>query len=161
MLDNKEKFTKPYDTAVFAYDVLRRLGSGKVSSFIERLLSQKTQYFAQLFGVSPAYQFGLYVRGPYSSDLAHDLFAMQLEKLPPLKKFVSDELENRFRQLDKFLEGKDARSLEIISTLHWLMKVVGLTTKDAKTKLQQLKEATEIEYQKAIQSIEKIEQQIK
>ncbi|MFH1392437.1 MAG: hypothetical protein ABIG90_02020 [bacterium] len=73
-------FKKQYDDTLLAYSVLKRLGAGNVNIFKERLKSQKIQYFAQLFEVSPVYVFNLYLRGPYSPDLAYDLYEIKKEK---------------------------------------------------------------------------------
>lgn len=158
----KEKLTKPYDAAFFVLEVLKRLGSGEVNTFNDRFLSQKKQYFAQVFGVSPFYQFNLYLRGPYSPSLRQDLFALQnIEPEQFKKKFVSDELEKRFKQLKDFLSDKESRQLEIIATLHWFLKVAKLPISSAKNKLEQLKEATDIEFRQAVRSIQIIEKQTK
>ena len=156
------KLTKPYEAAVFSYEVLKKLGSGKVVTFSDRFISQKTQYFAQLFGVSPSYQFNLYLRGPYSPALTQDLFAIcGIDSDYQKKRFVSDELEDRFEQLKDFLKGKEPRQLEIIATLHWLLEVAELSIPDVKKKMIQLKEVTDIEFSQALKSIQVIRKQIK
>lgn len=156
------KLTKPYDAAIFTYEVLRKLGSGKVDTFRDRFLSQKTQYFAQLFGVSPSYHFNLYLKGPYSPALAQDLFAIhEIEPDYQKKRFVSDELESRLKLLKDFLKDKEPRQLEVIATLHWLLKAAGLSASTAKEKLAQLKETTDSEFNQALRNIQVIEKQTK
>ena len=146
----QEKFTKPYDTAIFAYAVLKRLGCGKVDTFEQRLKSQKVQYFAQLFRVSPSYSFGLYLRGPYSSNLAHDLFIIREKSINvDVSKFIPEELEGRFIKLKKFISNKGTRELEIASTLHLLTKVAKINQVKARKKLKEWKEATDKEIKEA------------
>lgn len=154
MSEIKEKFTKPYDTAIFAYTILKRLGCGKVDTFEQRLKSQKVQYFAQLFGVSPVYPFGLYLRGPYSSDLAHDLFAIRDNHIDvDTSKFIPEELEEKFVKLNKFVGSMDTRKLEITSTLHLLTEVAKVNPVKAQEKLKEWKGATKKELREAFDTI--------
>ncbi|TRZ80562.1 hypothetical protein D4R86_04105 [bacterium] len=142
-------FKHSYDKALFTYYILRRLEAGKVDSFNERLMSQKVQYFAQLFKASPCYSFSLYIRGPYSPDLAYDLFQIKKEGLRmKLDKFIPIELEKRFGCLKKFIQGKSIRQLELTATLHWLLRVARLSEVRAKKWLVEWKKASpdEIEY---------------
>lgn len=139
-------FKTSSDAALFMHSVLKRLGSGDVDNFTQRLESQKMQYFAQLFGVSPKYPYNLYARGPYSPDLAHDLFVIKDKKIKvKTEKFVSDELEDRFMALQEFIKGKSIRILEVAATLHWLVKEVKLSKSEAEKRLIFLKNTTENE----------------
>ncbi len=131
-----EKFTKDKDAVLLMHSVLRRLGSGDIDTFEQRIKSQKTHYFAQLFGVSPSYRFNLYLRGPYSSALADDLYQIKRNSLEAKKElFTPDELEDRFKKLKNFLAGKNNRQMEIVATLHWLLRVAKLEPKSAKEKV--------------------------
>jgi uncharacterized protein YwgA len=150
-------FSKPYDETLLAFSVLKRLKSGGVNSFEERLRSQKIQYLAQLFGVSPCYGFGLYLRGPYSSSLAHDLFAIKSKNLKPnLANFIPEELEERFESLENFIDKKTTRELELVTTLHLLMTGMRLSEAEAIKKLQLLKEASPAEVRFAVCEIKKL-----
>ena len=152
------KLTKSYDTAIFAYTVLKRLGCGKIDTFEQRLKSQKVQYFAQLFRVSPSYSFSLYLRGPYSSDLAHDLFTIRDENNidVDVSMFIPDELEERFIQLKKFIGEMGTRELEIASTLHLLVVIAKMNQVKARVKLKEWKGATENEIKEAFNKIENL-----
>ena len=44
--------------------------------FNDRLLMQKGCYILNSWGFGPMYRYGLYIRGPYSSELADDYFEM-------------------------------------------------------------------------------------
>lgn len=154
-MTEKEFFRIPYDAALLAYSVLRRLGSGNIKTFEGRLKSQKAQYFAQLFGVSPAYRFNLYVRGPYSPDLAHDLFQIEENSIRAQEeKFTPEELEGRFQKLQGFISDKSTRQLELIATLHWLRRVAQLPVREATEKLAKLKSADEGEVSFSLNSVE-------
>ncbi len=153
----KDFFTKPYDTALFAYAVLKRLGRGKVDTLEQRINSQKTQYLSQAFGVSPVYWFNLYLRGPYSPDLAHDLFKIK-EKNIEIKtdKFIVEELESKFDNLKKFIEGKSLRDLELTATLHWLLRVAKFPLAKSKQKLVELKNTKPTEMVPVIRSVKEL-----
>ena len=129
-------FQKSYDRALFAHYILRRLQAGKVDSFDDRLKSQKVQYFAQLFRVSPYYQFNLYIYGPYSPTLADDLFQIKREGTEmKLNKFIPKELEERFQCLSGFIKKKTIRQLELIATLHWLLKTADMQKDSVRKRL--------------------------
>src|SRR3989338_10370231 len=106
VVDNTQQYRINIDSALLAFSVLCKLGAGKVDTFANRLKSQKIQYLAQVFGVSPAYNFSLYIHGPYSPGLAHDLFTFNTEKHPDMSDFVPDVLKERFKALSEFVKGK-------------------------------------------------------
>jgi uncharacterized protein YwgA len=144
-----EKYIKNYDAVLLMYSVLKRLGSGSVESFEDRLRSQKIQYFAQLFGVSPVYNYSLYLRGPYSTALANDLFQLKADKVSvSAEKFIPEELEENFFKLKEFInKAKEIRFLELVSTLH-LMKKTKLSDQDCIKKLKEWKKADDKEIEK-------------
>jgi uncharacterized protein YwgA len=156
---NEQEFKKVYDAALFAASVLKRLNSGNLETFEQRLKSQKIYYLAQVFGVSPAYNFNLYLRGPYSPDLAHDLFKLK-EKNIEVKsdEFVAEELENKFKLLKEFVKGKTTRQLEIIATWHWLIKRAQFSFAEAKKKIIEMKDAKEDEIAFALECIKELPQ---
>jgi len=148
-MKEKDIFTKPYDVVLFVCGVLKKLRSGDIDSFEQRLRSQKIQYFAQLFGASPHYSFNLYIRGPYSPDLAHDLFQIKNKNIKVEQiEFIPKELKSRFLNLKQFIDGKSDRQLEIVATLHWLISIARLSELEAKKKLIDLKgvSADELKY---------------
>ena len=128
------------DATLLMYSVLKRLGSGGINTFSERLHSQKTQYLAQTFAISPAYTFNLYIRGPYSPDLARDLFELKRQKLiSKIEEFTPGELEERFQKAKNFITDKTIRQMEFITTLHWLIIVARLSHDAARAKLKAIK----------------------
>lgn len=146
-----EEYTKNYDTVLLAYSVLKRLGSGSVESFEDRLRSQKIQYFAQVFNVSPVYGFSLYIKGPYSPSLAKDLFQLKADSVNvSTEKFTPDILEENFFKLKEFIDKvKTTRFLELVSTFHLLNKMK-LNPTDCLKKLKELKDPTDDEIEKTI-----------
>jgi hypothetical protein len=89
---SKKETNSNFDNLLYLYSVLKRLNCGEVDTFEQRITSQKTQYFAQLFGVTFRYNYNLYINGPYSPALAKDLFAIKEQKMKPmLNKFVPDD----------------------------------------------------------------------
>jgi uncharacterized protein YwgA len=145
-----------YDgAALLAFSVLKRLDSGKMNSFDERLRSQKIQYLAQSIGISPTYPFNLYVRGPYSPRLADALFKInEVRPQSIMEKFSSPELEQKFRNFKTFLDKKANRDLELIATLHWLMHSARLNKTEAIQKLERFKHSTPEENKKTFEALQ-------
>jgi uncharacterized protein YwgA len=48
----------------------------KIGNFNDRLVMQKGCFLLNEMGVLPKYDFGLYIRGPYSSELADDYYEL-------------------------------------------------------------------------------------
>jgi len=134
----KQNLTKPIDDVLVAAGVLKRLKAFNISTLKDRIKAQKCQYLAQVFSVSPGYSYNLYIRGPYSPDLAKDLFSIKGFKVQPIR-FSIDELEERFSSLDEFIKSKTVRQLELLVTYHWLRSEAGLDKKEALARLQSLK----------------------
>lgn len=150
-------FKHSYDSVILSYSVLKRLRSGKVDSLVERIRSQKIHYLAQQFGIVPAYSYNLYIRGPYSPDLAYDLYQIKNNSIEAeIIDFVPNKLEKRFKKLKTFIKGKSNRELEVIATLHWLIEIANFPKNKAIEKLVELKNASKIETDYALNSIKKI-----
>jgi uncharacterized protein YwgA len=148
-----------YDELLYIYSVLKRLGCGDVNTFDERLMTQKVQYFAQLFGVTHRYDYNLYINGPYSPFLSNDLYKIKELKLKPmLEKFIPNDLEKRFSDLKKFIFGVNNRKLEIISTAHWLSKVACLKSDEVYKKMIELKNISKDEYNYLINKIKEYDE---
>ncbi len=149
-------FSRSEEEVLLVSSVLRRLDSGKLGSLAHRILCQKIQYLAQHFKITPPYSYGLYLHGPYSPDLAKDLFFLENQKTPvSQEQFLSHELEERFMRLKEFVQSKDLRSMEIITTLHWLLQS-GFSSEQAILKIKELKKATPVEIKFAQETLQKI-----
>lgn len=96
-----------------------------MSSFPNRLRLQKVVYLMEAFGIPLGYSFSYYIRGPYSTNLARDAFAVDNFDEVKQVKFSEESLESR---LVKFLEWIDSRKnnddlLEILASIHFLHKI--------------------------------------
>ena len=109
--------------------VLRELGiEPKLDLFKDRLIVQKAIYLAQAAGVDLGYFYGWYLRGPYCSSVADDLFAA-VEDPQAVEDAVDRwELDSEWRtKLDRFktlIEPEDdelARRLELWASVHFLV----------------------------------------
>lgn len=142
-------FKKNFDEVLLVASILKRLNAGNLTSLNERIKTQKMQYLAQIFNVTPIYPFNLYIHGPYSPELASDLFYLKNRNAHiKTQKFASDELENTFFELSKFVNNKTTRELELIATFHWLQKKACLSLKEIEAKLKYLKGATHDEIER-------------
>lgn len=156
MVTPTKQYRMNIDSALLAFSVLCKLGAGKVDTFANRLKSQKIQYLAQVFGVSPAYNFSLYIYGPYSPDLAHDLFTFHgTSQSPDMSDFVPDVLKERFKALSEFVKGKTLKQLELVTTVHFLRKLA-YTPDAARKKVMEWKRVSLDEVKESFSELEKI-----
>jgi len=89
---------------------LKKIGFNfNVNRFNHRLKLQKYVFLARRYGIDLGYRFNLYIRGPYSPELANDYYSLK-EDMP--KEHV-DLPENFF----KLVKGKSERWLELAATL--------------------------------------------
>jgi len=117
--------------------LLKRIGNYDSQLFEEnfdqRLILQKTVYLLQAFGLFLGYRFNWYLRGPYSVEVARhgyelvDLF----DKLPEAS-FIEEKAEERFKIYLKFISEyqENAEMLEILSSIHFIMKRAKNITND-------------------------------
>jgi len=151
------KYVLGIDSAVLAFSVLKSLGAGDVTTFSQRLKSQKMQYLAQVFGVSPAYDFSLYIHGPYSPTFAKDLFTLHTDKqVPGSVEFVPDELKERYKLLSTFVTDKTNRQLELITTAHLFKKGLSYPEKTIIERLQEWKKASSVEITECLKELNQI-----
>jgi uncharacterized protein YwgA len=116
-------------TKVVLSKVLEILDLGKpdMSTFDNRLQLQKIIYLLQSSGISLGYGYNWYVKGPYSSPLAHDLF--EIEKSTEIyEKNVGIQFKNHnhiVRKLESFRDFlgddiNDVNYLEVLASLHYI-----------------------------------------
>jgi len=106
MIENKEKLGD------FIAKLKNKIGfSFNIDDFGDRLKLQKYVFLAKHFGFNHNYHYNLYIRGPYSSDLADDYYNVSNEGI-----FQNDSLniENGFFDL---IEGKTIEWLESATTM--------------------------------------------
>ncbi len=94
-----------------------------VNRFDHRLRLQKLVYLAKVLGVPRInYEFNLYLRGPYSPNLADDYYRLSRDDFD--ENIVRFFLNNSaFKKLANLTHGKDGTWLEIATTLIELKKV--------------------------------------
>lgn len=110
------------------FDILD-LGKPDMNSFDNRLKYQKVVYLLQSFGLSLDYGFTWYLKGPYSSPLAHTLFS--IEKNPQLYEESKElKFKNDHAITEKLIEFRDQLGhniedvlyLEVLASLHYINK---------------------------------------
>lgn len=129
------------DRRLRLYAYLRGLvGTPDISSLSHRIELQKIVYFMREFGLNLPYSFSWYVFGPYSTDLARDLFEFQQfssevrvtgihcgravdYRAGELARF--NKLHNEVRDLKAPSEQGEHYWLELLAGLHYLWREVG------------------------------------
>ncbi len=126
--DVLKNLSKPPEDAVFTVAVLKKAACANISTIEDRIVCQKVIYFANCLGISPKYDFNLYIHGPYSPALANDLFILSsfFDRVTPVD-FMSSESQEKFEKLNGVLLklGKKPRYLELASTLTFFKNLAG------------------------------------
>lgn len=109
--------------------VLEILDMGKpdMSEFDNRLKLQKIVYLLQSSGMSLGYGYNWYVKGPYSSPLAHDLFEIEksaeiYEKNLGIKFENHEQIVHKLESFRDFLgdDINDVKYLEVLASIHYI-----------------------------------------
>ncbi len=108
------------------FDVLG-LGKPNMSEFDTRIQYQKIIYLLQSSGISLGYGFNWYVKGPYSSPLAHVLYEIDDATYQQNKNLVFNDHERIIKELNDFRNklGDDINKvnyLEVLASLHYINK---------------------------------------
>lgn len=74
--------------------------------FNDRLLMQKGCYILNSWGYGPYYRYGLYIRGPYSSELADDYY--EIGRLSNSTTIPSDAISKLSEIMNKGIEYTEA-----------------------------------------------------
>lgn len=139
--------SRPIEEALYTVAVLKKTNHANISSLGHRIVCQKIIYFANRLGISPKYNFNLYVRGPYSHELAKDLYALEkyFSDVIPAD-FISNKTAEKFGKLLEILNGESGveRKLEIAATLDYFYLAFG-TKEKAAEKTKEVKSATDDE----------------
>ena len=85
----------------------------RIKSFEDRLVMQKGCFLLNEMGVTPNYSFSLYIRGPYSSDLADDYYELLRENALSYKTNIDSDLIEKISEI----MSKGVGYLEAYSTL--------------------------------------------
>lgn len=149
-----KKLRKPLDEAIYTIAVLKKTGNANISSLANRVICQKIVYFASRLGITPHYDFSLYVKGPYSPELANDLYALE-PYFGEVKEaeFISEKTEEKFKKLRAILEsGNNARELEVAATLDFF-RANSESMEAAVKKTKERKDAAEAEIEHAKEAL--------
>jgi uncharacterized protein YwgA len=114
---------------------------GDITDFESRKRFQKTVYLGQLSGVDIGYRYGWYIKGPYSTGLTQDYYALadavangdDDHKKKSLNEAVRQKLA-RIKDLFSVPEGVDldkANWLELLASWHFLIVVSKKSVADA------------------------------
>lgn len=136
--------TRTKDEVIYTIGVLKKLGVKSISTLDERINCQKKAFFAKSMKIIPPYSFNLYIHGPYSPNLSHDIYAnLGNFATIPKPEFATEEINKKFIKLDNWLTGKKTRELEILATYQWISNGKDIT--DIKKEMKKLKQTTEEE----------------
>ena len=113
------------------------LGKPDMSTFDNRLQLQKIIYLLQSSGMSLGYGYNWYVKGPYSSPLAHDLFGIEksteiYEKNEGIKFKDHEHIVHKLESFRDFLgdDINDVKYLEVLASLHYINETTFLGKDD-------------------------------
>ena len=103
--------------------------SFNMKTFENRLKIQKIIYLMQAYGLNIGYTYGLYLYGPYSTELTRDAFSMP--DFTCIKKiaFSNKEDQKKFNSFIRFMGDRkeDPLWLEIAASVHLLRKNYGFS----------------------------------
>ncbi len=153
---------------------LKRLGiEASMKSFRDRLVVQKVVYLAQAAGLDLGYYYGWYIRGPYCSAVADDMFAAFADpngiadayehwslgpeakkKLKPLRTLLEKaKFDPNADPSDPALAGR----LELLASVHYLIERKQVTHHGPKAITKKLKNCgkhfSEVEVSGALQDL--------
>jgi uncharacterized protein YwgA len=115
--------------------------NAKIDNFEDRKRFQKSVYLGQIAGVDLGYRYGWYVKGPYSTDLTRDYYAMS-EALAGGETVsadirLKDEIQKKLQavrplfDVPKGVQLNKADWLELLASWHYLRKVNRLDERKA------------------------------
>ncbi|MCP1926377.1 hypothetical protein [Bradyrhizobium elkanii] len=120
-----------------------------ISSIDSRKRFQKAVYLGQLSGVDLGYRYSWYVRGPYSTALTKDYYALagaqQSGEVAPADKLLKPEIVGKLQSITTLFAtpagvNLDASSwYELLASWHYLLKVSRMTPHDARQTMERSK----------------------
>ena len=119
--------------------ILKELGfKPNINRFQDRLIVQKIVYLLQLKGVKIGFDYGLYVRGPYSPDLTKEVYSRvkDFENLRTAATLNSNEIK-AIQKLKEIFELKPGL-LEVAATYAFFIKE-GFSAYEATKKVKKFK----------------------
>lgn len=123
--------------------ILDDLGTNSISSVEQRMEVQKAVYLVQAAGIALGYTYGWYLKGPYSPSLTRDYYDFNDETVPQgtsLKPAAVSKLNLLKTLIDEPIGAlRRPQRLELLASLHYLMKSSGFSRKQASEKIAETK----------------------
>jgi len=88
-----------------------------VEKFEHRLMLQKYVFISKFMGLNLGYPYSIYLRGPYSSELADDYYKLADHYLSYTGDYTEATGSLDTKKFLEVIEGKDVKWLEIASTI--------------------------------------------
>jgi uncharacterized protein YwgA len=122
--------------------ILDELDTNTISTVEQRMEVQKAVYLTQAVGIHLGYSYGWYVRGPYSPALTRDYYNLS-DAAPAnasLQAAAQAKLEQVKRIMNTPIDGlRRPQKLELLASLHYLIKSSGMSEAAARKHLIQVK----------------------
>ncbi|WP_052071675.1 hypothetical protein [Sphingopyxis sp. MWB1] len=123
--------------------ILDRLEIGDISTVDQRMEVQKAVYLAQAAGVPLGYTYGWYIKGPYSPSLTRDYYSLLGEGVPhgtTLREAAAARVDEIGQLMEVPIGSLDRpKRLELLASLHYLVKASGLSRASAKKRIATVK----------------------
>ncbi|MEM2219749.1 MAG: hypothetical protein QXU50_06520 [Candidatus Korarchaeum sp.] len=105
----------------FVLKELRIPAANLLENFDSRLRIQKVIYLLKTAGYPFEYDFKLYMRGPYSTELADDYMELARRGDQEIENLANEVSDDDLRRTLEVLRGIDNETLEVASSLHLLI----------------------------------------
>ncbi len=140
----KPKLSTTFDNALFPVQVLKKLDRASISTLKQRIVCQKLVYFGEIIHLMPQYPYRLYLHGPYSTELAKDLYSFSplFNEVPDIQ-FASEELSERFEHLRTWSNSLSSEELELLATYDWFKRACSDSDEKAAEHVKKFKNASE------------------
>lgn len=86
-------------------------------NFDSRLRIQKVIYLLKVAGYPFEYDFRLYIRGPYSTELADDYMELARRGDQEIESLANEVSDDNLKKILEILKGVDNETLEVASSL--------------------------------------------
>lgn len=102
-----------------------------MGSFEGRFVIQKVTYLLKILGMDINYRFSLYIKGPYSTQLASDYYDPKIIVENAMLTDKEKEIVNKlFTEISNVLVSRDLELLEALVTASYIIKEQGVLSND-------------------------------
>jgi uncharacterized protein YwgA len=122
---------------------LKEIGfKANVESFNDRILLQKIPFLLKLKGIDIKFKYGLYIRGPYSTDLTQEIYdnKSKIENLETNYDLSSEEKNKLSEFIEVFGNDFNSNIFEVASTYAYFSIEMKETSIDATKHVKQMKD---------------------